>query len=136
MIKNLLNKYRSIIIYLLFGVITTAVNYIVYLVLYNTLCVSATVSNSIAWVFAVLVAFVTNKPFVFKSHDWSHRVVIPEFAKFVGCRLGSGIAETGIIFVAVDMLRFNGNITKLLTSILVVILNYIFSKILVFKDCD
>ena len=60
-------------------------------------------------------------------------VVLPELSKFVVCRLGSGALETGIIFVFVDMLGFNGNVFKLITSVLVVVLNYIGSKLLVFK---
>ena len=67
-IKELLKKYRSQLIYLVFGVLTTLVNYIVYIPCYHYLQ-SASLSNSIAWVFAVLFAYVTNKPFVFESHD-------------------------------------------------------------------
>ena len=132
-LKSLFIKYYDIISYLFFGGLTTVVNYLVYLPLYNYCHFSATASNAIAWVAAVAFAYLTNKPFVFGSHDWSVKVVLPELAKFVGCRIGSGLAETAIIFVAVDLLCGNGNLWKLLTSILVVILNYIGSKLLVFK---
>ena len=132
-IRQLLAKYHNIIIYFIFGVFTTLVNFLVYFPLYNWLCFSGTVSNVLAWIAAVVFAFVTNKPFVFKSNDWSANVVIPELTKFVGCRIGSGLAETAIIFIAVDLLSFNGNIIKLLTSILVVILNYVASKLVVFR---
>ena len=87
----------------------------------------------IAWVVAVAFAYLTNKPWVFKSHDWSRQTVIPELTKFVGCRIGSGALETGIIFLTVDLLGFNGNVMKLGTSVLVVVLNYVGSKLLVFK---
>ena len=90
-------------------------------------------SNAIAWVAAVAFAYVTNKPFVFKSHDWSVKTVIPELTKFVSCRVGSGLLETAIIFALVDWLGLNGNVIKLATSVLVVILNYIASKLLVFR---
>lgn len=133
-IIELVKKHWDILSYLFFGVMTTVVNYAVYLPLYNWLHLSATVSNAIAWVVAVAFAFLTNKPFVFGSHDWSAKVVLPELTKFVGCRVGSGLAETAIIFVAVDLLQGNGNLWKLLTSILVVILNYIGSKLFVFKS--
>ncbi len=132
-IKKLLCQHYDILAYLVFGVLTTAVNYIVYLPCYNLLHLSAAFSNVIAWVAAVAFAFLTNKPFVFKSHDWSLNVVWPELTKFVGCRIGSGLLETVIIFVAVDYLKWNGNIWKLVTSVLVVILNYFASKLLVFK---
>ena len=132
-IIELVKKHWDVVSYLFFGVMTTLVNYVVYLPLYNHCHFSATASNVIAWVAAVAFAFLTNKPFVFGSHDWSAKVVLPELAKFVGCRIGSGLAETAIIFVTVDLLKGNGNLWKLLTSILVVILNYIGSKLLVFK---
>ena len=132
-IRALIEKYYDILVYLVFGVMTTAVNYIVYLPCYNLLGLSATVSNVIAWVVAVAFAYLTNKPFVFRSHDWSAKTVVPELTKFLGCRLGSGLLETAIIFLFVDLLHFDGNILKLITSVLVVVLNYIGSKLLVFK---
>ena len=131
--KNLLEKYRDVLVYLVFGVLTTAVNYIIYLPCYNVLGLSGSASNAIAWVGAVAFAYLTNKPFVFRSYDWSAKTVVPELTKFVGCRVGSGVLETGIIFLTVDLLGWNGNIMKLLTSVLVVVLNYIGSKLLVFK---
>lgn len=131
-IRELVEKYWDILSYLFFGVLTTVVNYVVYLPCYNLLELSAVVSNGIAWVVAVAFAYLTNKPFVFRSHDWSAKTVVPELSKFVGCRVGSGLAESLILLVAVDMLGWNGNLWKLLTNVLVVILNYIGSKLLVF----
>ncbi|MBQ8834863.1 MAG: GtrA family protein [Oscillospiraceae bacterium] len=131
-IRKLIEKHWDILSYLFFGVLTTVVNYIVYLPCYNLLGLSASVSNAIAWVFAVAFAYLTNKPFVFKSRDWSAKTVIPELAKFVGCRIGSGAAETVILLLTVDVLGWNGNLWKLVTSVLVVVLNYIGSKLLVF----
>lgn len=120
--------------YLFFGVLTTAVNYIVYLPCYNLLSFSAAISNMIAWIAAVAFAYLSNKPFVFCSHDWSAKTVIPELTKFVGARIASGVLETGIIFLTVDLLRWNGNVMKLVTSVLVVIINYVASKLLVFRN--
>ena len=119
--------------YLFFGVLTTVVNFLVYFPLYNWIHLSATVSNAVAWAASVAFAFLTNKPFVFQSHDWSMAVVIPELAKFLGTRIGSGLLETGAMFVMVDLLSWNGNVIKVLLSVLVVIINYIGSKLLVFK---
>lgn len=132
-IRNLIEKHWDILSYLFFGVLTTIVNYVVYLPCYNLLGLSAVVSNGIAWVIAVAFAYLTNKPFVFKSNDWSAKTVVPELSKFVGCRIGSGLAESLILLLAVDILGWNGNLWKLLTNVLVVILNYIGSKLLVFK---
>lgn len=132
-LRILIRKYYDILVYLFFGVLTTLVNYIVYLPCYNLLHLSAAVSNAIAWVVAVAFAYLTNKPFVFRSYDWSAKTVVPELTKFVGSRVASGALETAIIFVTVDLLQWNGNVMKLITSVLVVILNYVASKLLVFK---
>ena len=132
-IKALLEQYWEVITYLFFGVLSTIVNYIVYLPAYLILGWSAALSNAVAWVVAVAFAYLTNKPFVFKSNDWSRQTVVPELAKFVSCRVASGVAETVILLVTVDMLNWNGTIWKLITSVLVVVLNYIGSKLVVFR---
>ena len=130
--RNLVKKYWSLILYLVFGVLTTLVNYIVYLPLYNYCNLSATVSNVIAWLVAVTVAFLTNKPIVFKSFDWSFKVVWPELVRFVGCRLFSGVLETALLWLTVDFLQLNGNIWKIVLSVMVIVINYIGSKFFVF----
>ena len=132
-LKSLLDKYWDVVSYLFFGVLTTVVNYLVYLPVYNFCNLSAAVSNMIAWVAAVIFAYLTNKPFVFRSHDWSAKTVIPELTKFVSCRVASGVMETVILLLTVDMLGWNGNIWKLFTQVLVVIINYVGSKLIVFK---
>ena len=132
-ILSLIRKHYDVLSYLLFGVLTTVVNYVIYLPCYNLLGLSATVSNLIAWVVAVAFAYLTNKPFVFRSHDWSAKTVIPELTKFVSCRVASGAVESLILLLTVDILHWNGNVWKLVTSVLVVVLNYIGSKLLVFR---
>ena len=131
--KSLIEKYWDVISYLFFGVLTTVVNYLVYLPVYNLCHLSAAVSNMIAWVAAVAFAYLTNKPFVFRSHDWSAKTVIPELTKFVSCRVASGAMETVILLLTVDVLGWNGNLWKLFPQVLVVILNYVGSKLIVFK---
>ena len=131
-IEMLLKKYRSQLIYLVFGVLTTVVNYLIYFPC-DRLLHTAWLSNSIAWVFAVLFAYVTNTPFVFESHDWSMKTVAPEFIKFVGTRVASLGVENLILLVTVDLLGWNRIGWKLFASVLVVILNYVGSKLLVFR---
>lgn len=132
--KALFHKHCDILVYLIFGVLTTVVNYLVYLPCYNLAHLPSAVSNMVAWTAAVAFAYVTNKTFVFRSRDWSVQTLLPELAKFLGTRLGSGLLETGILFLLVDVLAMNGNVWKLLTSVLVVVLNYIGSKLLVFRS--
>ena len=132
--KFYLEKYLDIITYLIFGVLTTVVTFLIYTPCYYYLGLSGTLSNILSWIVAVAFAFLTNKPFVFKSHDWSMQVVLPELAKFLGCRIGSGVLETLIILIFVDLLCMNAVIWKFITQVMVVILNYIGSKLLVFKN--
>lgn len=128
-----IRAHKDIAVYILFGVLTTAVNYAVYFPLYNFVAISAVLCNCIAWFVSVCFAYLTNKPFVFQSHDWSASILISEFLKFTGCRLFSGVLETIIIMIAVDVLNWNGNVWKLVTGVLVVILNYFGSKFFVFR---
>lgn len=131
--KKIIRKYWDVLGYLFFGVLTTVVNYAIYLPCYNLLAWSASLSTMVSWVVSVAFAFLTNKPFVFKSYDWSRNVVLPELSKFLSCRVGSGVMETVIMFATVDCLGWNGNWMKLITAVLVVIVNYFGSKLLVFR---
>ena len=132
-IYELVRAHWDVIGYLIFGVLTTLVNYMVYFpCIYAG--IPASVSNVIAWVASVLFAYLTNKPFVFRSRDWSMKTVLPEAAAFFGCRVGSGALESGILFVCVDLLHWNGGLWKVITSVLVVVLNYVGSKLLVFRN--
>ena len=133
-IKALFQKYYDLIAYLVFGVLTTAVYYLFYLPLFYWIGISATVSTAIAWIISVIFAFFTNKPFVFRSHDWSKETVIPEARNFIVCRIGSGLLDLGLTFVTVDLLQWENIFVKLAISVLVVILNYVGSKLLVFKN--
>ena len=129
-------KHRVMLLYAIFGLLTTVVNWIVYLPLFYLADFTAVLSNGIAWFCAVLFAFVTNKQFVFKSTDWNLRIIFSEFFRFIGCRILSGIIETVILLVSVDLLQWNGFIWKIVADSMVVILNYIGSKLFVFKnDC-
>ena len=132
-LKFYVKKYWDVLIYLVFGVLTTVVNYLIYIPCYDYFGLSAALSNVLAWVAAVAFAYVTNKPLVFHSHDWSAQTVLPELSKFVSCRVASGVLETGILLIAVDLLGWNGLVWKLVTSVLVVVLNYVGSKLLVFR---
>ncbi len=145
-IRALVIKHWDIVSYLFFGVLTTVVGIGVIWLASDCLEKIAlaediawlkeyggAVSNTISWIVAVAFAYLTNKPFVFKSHDWSAKTVLPELGKFVGGRATSWVVETLLIHLTVDV--YGGNIVfwKLITGVLVVIMNYIVSKLLVFR---
>lgn len=133
-IRNMIKTHRALVAYMFFGILTTIVDYLVYLPCYNWLELSATVSNMLAWAASVSFAFLTNKPFVFKSHDWSAKTVWPELARFVGTRFTTGAIETLLLLLTADVFGWDGNVMKLAVSLLVVAFNYIGSKLLVFRN--
>lgn len=133
-LSAIVKKHKDILLYLFFGGLTTAVNFAVYIPLHHWLHWSAASSNVLAWIAAVLFAFVTNKPFVFQSYDWSRAVVLPELSKFVGSRILSGALETLWIAVTVDLLYWSGIVMKIIASIMVIILNYVASRWVVFSN--
>ena len=131
--KHLFMKYRDIVLYGIFGVLTTLVNIITYHVSYNTLGISNVGSTIIAWIFAVTFAFLTNKTLVFESRSWNRNTVVAEICKFYGCRISTGVIEVGMMYLFVDMMGMNGTLMKTITNVIVIILNYIFSKLFIFK---
>lgn len=91
------------------------------------------VANIISWIFAVAFAFVTNKLFVFKSKSWQPRTAGKELASFTGARVFSLLAETVVILFVVSVLRGNEIVAKVAGQIVVLVLNYVLSKLFVFK---
>ena len=127
---------REGIAYLIFGVLTTAVDYIISNVLFYLTDMPTIPAQTIAWVAAVLFAFVTNKWWVFESHTLVPSEVWREFVSFVACRVATFIFNLAALFIMVDLLGMEFFICKLLISVVVVILNYVFSKILIFTKKD
>lgn len=132
-IVELIKKYKSFIAYAVFGVFTTIVNIVAYNVCYYKLELSNTLSNIIAWLLAVTFAYLTNKVWVFDSKSWKWEILRREVATFISCRLATGVMDLVIMFICVDLLEWHAMFMKLLSNILVIILNYVFSKLVIFK---
>ena len=126
-VKKLLD--REVVTYIFFGALTTVVGFSSFW-LCRRFYMSAAVSNVISSVIAILFAFVVNKHFVFLSKDWAFRKTIREFWQFTGARLIVNAAETGLLYMLVDRMGLNDNICKVFTLILVMIANYIISKLI------
>ena len=126
-------RHRSIIDYLFWGVMSTLVNYAAYFLCRLCFGIDYLASNVIAWAVAVIFAFVVNKVFVFRSLDWSAKVAFRECWQFVAARLFSGVLETAILKVFVDWLGMSDAIVKIFSNIVVVIVNYVLSKLVIFR---
>ncbi|MBO5859389.1 MAG: GtrA family protein [Clostridia bacterium] len=152
---------KEIISYIFFGVLTTAVNLFTFFVfkklfisigwdgVLNTLLTSAgwekaleflsdgsdyLDANTIAWVAGVLFAFFTNKLFVFESKSWRPAVAGKEFASFVGARIFSFVVESVMMFLMVTVLSWSELVSKIIVGVVVIVMNYVFSKLFIFKN--
>lgn len=132
-IKALFNKYRELILYLFFGGCTTLVNIISYFIC-SRIGIRTSVSTIIAWVLSVLFAYITNRNYVFASKAFGFAPIIKEIAGFFLCRLATGLLDLAIMVVFVDYLHFNDMLIKMLSNIIVIVLNYIASKLMIFKS--
>lgn len=130
--KELYIKYKEIILYVIFGGLTTVINYAIY-ALMVLLKIDIYTSNITAWIGAVLFAYLTNRKMVFNSEAKGKKSVIIEILSFYGSRVFSLAVETGLLFVCVSLMGMNEWITKLVLQVVVIVLNYIFSKFIVFR---
>ena len=129
---KLMKKYKSFIAYAVFGVFTTVVNIVAYNVCYSHLEISNTISNVIAWVLAVTFAYLTNKAWVFESYSWKWEVLRKEVTAFVSCRLATGVLDIVIMYICVDIMGWPAMLMKIASNVIVIILNYVFSKWIIF----
>lgn len=134
-IINLYKKHQEIINYLIVGVLTTIVSLLTYYIcvlifLDPNKAIELQIANIISWICAVLFAYITNKVFVFKSKN---KNLFKEFTSFVSARVLTLLLDMLIMFIMVTALGINDKISKLVVQVVVTILNYIFSKIFVFK---
>ncbi len=147
---DFLKKQKEVLLYVLFGVLTTVVSWVTYALFVN-LGLGVTVSNILSWVLAVVFAFVTNKLWVFTSPSWRFSVLLREAGTFLSARLATGVLEilcvplliaTGFDVWMLNLahgmglqfavLETEGIFSKMLVTVVVIILNYFFSKFLVF----
>lgn len=131
---KLFAKYKETIMYLIFGILSTIVNIVTYVVCTRNLNIEFLISNWIAWIVAVLFAYITNKFFVFESKETSIKFLIKEFSSFVSCRILSGIVEMALMYIMISIMSLNDFLVKIITNVVVVILNFIFSKLIIFKN--
>ena len=134
-IKELYFKYKEIVNYLIFGVLTTVVSLVTYYICVYTVldpeqAVQLQIANVISWILGVAFAYVTNRKFVFESNEKNK---IKEASKFVTSRIATLLMDMAIMFIGVTLLKFNDKIIKLVSQVVVIIANYLLSKIIVFN---
>ena len=133
-IMEIYKKYEEKINYLIFGILTTIVNLIVYAFCTKLFSINYMISNIIAWILSVLFAYITNKKYVFKSKCDSNKKVIYEIFQFFKYRVLSFIiCDMLLLCLFVELLNMNDMIAKVIIQVVVIVLNYLFSKLFVFK---
>ena len=135
-LKKLADRYRAHkegMRYLVFGALSTVLNIVVFAICAKLARLSTTISNTIAWIAAVLFAYVTNKIYVFNSKTTGIKDLVREILSFFGARIATLVLETAFLWVVIDKLGFNDIFMKIISNIIVIILNFVFSKIFIFK---
>ena len=137
-ISQLFFKYKEIILYVFFGGLTTAVNWVSYLLLVSIMggaeSTSAVMTATIvSQILSILFAYFTNRKWVFESKVRGAKPIAVEMTKFFGCRGASIVLDIIVMFVGVSVLHLNDAVMKLLSNVLIVIVNYLFSKVFIFK---
>lgn len=127
---KLYKKYEEVINYLIFGVLTTVVSIVTYAIFTRLFNINYTVSNVLSWILAVTFAFITNKLYVFKAKETN---LLKDLIKFFTSRVTTLIIEIIIMFIMVDLLKLNDMVCKIIAQVIVIILNYVLSKLFVFK---
>lgn len=132
-LPGLLKKYQDIISYLFFGGCTTIVNVAAYWVMAHLLNCSTLLSTMVAWVIAVLFAYITNRKWVFHSETRNIWEILKEAVSFFLCRIATGVVDWASMWLFVDIGGINDVAMKFLTNIIVIVLNFIASKCIIFK---
>lgn len=136
MIKNIYIKYKEIINYLIFGVLTTIISLLTYYLLVLTILnpniiIELQIANIISWLVSVTFAYITNRKYVFNSQN---KNIKKEIIKFYSSRITTLIIDMLLMFIFVSIQKFNDKIIKLIVQVIIIILNYLLSKLLVFKE--
>jgi putative flippase GtrA len=136
--ENIVDKIKLILFkegtkYIIFGVLTTVINIISYFIL-NSIGIKYIISNTIAFILSVLFAFITNKIYVFDSKIWETKILIKECITFLFSRLASFFIDMILLMILIEMMNTNEFIAKCIVNIVVIIVNYLLSKFIVFNN--
>lgn len=130
---ELFKKYKEPILYIVFGGFTTVVNLVSYAMFTRLLDINDYIAIFLSWALAVFFAYITNKIWVFESRSTNPKQLLKEIVSFTSARVATLGLEYVIMFVGVDLLRFNDMLVKVIAQFLVIASNYVFSKLFIFK---
>lgn len=131
---KILCKNKEIILYFIFGVVTTLVNIFLFWLLSDIAGIFYLIANILAWLGAVAVAFFTNKYWVFHSKSWKKEIWITECIQFISARLVTGVLDMIMMYVMVSLAGMSEMIAKIIVTVVVIVINYVLSKLWIFKN--
>ena len=132
-IAALLRRYREMLMYLIFGVLTTLVNIVSYYCLTRFILMDTAAATALAWFLSVVFAYVTNRRWVFRSKATGFMAIALEAGGFCAARAATGLMDLGVMALCVDVLHLPDMPVKIASNVIVVILNYVLSKLLIFR---
>lgn len=132
-LADIYEEHREGMRYLVFGVLSTVVNILFFTIFYDFAKLSITISNIIAWIVAVIFAYITNKLWVFYSKSENVKDLIREILSFFGARIFTLVVETIFLNIFIDKLGLNSILMKIISNMIVILLNFVFSKLWIFK---
>lgn len=131
--RKLIEKYKDLIPYAVFGVLSTILNIVSYWILAHPVHMPVMASTIVAWIITVLFVYVTNRKWVFHSEADSAKAVVTEIISFFACRVGTELIDLFCMWLFVDMLHMNDMVIKVIANVIVIIVNYLASKFVIFR---
>ena len=127
---DIMNLKKELLTYIIFGILTSIINIGTYLILTDVFFFFFLFSNIFAWILSVFFAYFTNRAWVFESEN---KNIIKEISMFYSARLFTGVIDTLLMIVFIDVLSLENTFSKLVTAVVIITLNYLFSKVIIFK---
>ena len=126
-------KYQEGIDYLFWGGVAFVLSMVLFYIFANMMMIEEQIANVITWIICVIFTYLTNRTFVFKSKTTGAKAIAKEFTEFTSARLATLVLENAVLFICIDLLSWHNMIAKLIGQFLVIVSNYILSKLWIFK---
>lgn len=130
---DMYKQYKQAINYLIFGFLAFVMNFCLFYLFETLMHIDYMIADALSWLLTVVFAYWTNRTFVFESKNTEKAKVIKEFFSFIGARIATGLLELLLMYLMVDIAHINSNIAKLVAQVVVIVTNYVLSKLWIFK---
>lgn len=133
---DMYRKYEEGINYLFWGGVAFVLSMVLFYIFANMMMIEEQIANVITWIICVIFTYITNRTFVFKSKTVGVKAITKEFTEFTTARLATLVLENVVLFICIDLLLWHNMVAKLIGQFLVIVSNYVLSKLWIFKKKD